>query len=87
MTILEPLTFYGEGDYALTDIKEVEVTKAFLTLDEKTKLCQDDETFKECQSNEYLRLGQKHCDCTPYELRNFSKKVRSKIIKHTLKYP
>ena len=60
----------------MTDIKEVKVTKAFLSLDERTKRCQNKQTYKECQHKEYLRQGREKCNCTPYELRDFSKMVK-----------
>ena len=72
----EPLILSGEGDYALTDVKEVVVTKAFLNFDEETKECQNIETYEECQAKEYVMIGHQMCNCTPYALRNYSKLVR-----------
>ena len=74
--IIEPITFYGEGEYAVTDIKEVKVTKGFLSLAEKVKNCQNEETLNECQTKKYISVGLEKCNCTQYELRNFSKMVK-----------
>ena len=74
------MKLYGEGNYALSAIKEVDVTDAFLSLDEEDKLCQNVETFLECQANAFIKLGLEKCNCTPYEIRNFSKTVCLKKI-------
>ena len=75
MHLKEPLILYGEGDYALTDVKEIDTTEAFLNLDENVKLCQNVESYEKCQAKEYIKNGLKKCNCTPYELRNFDKMV------------
>ena len=74
------MKLFGEGNYALSAIKEVDVTDAFLGLDEEDKLCQNVETFLECQANEFIKIGLEKCNCTPYEIRDFSKTVRLKEI-------
>ena len=71
---------YGEGDYSLTAIKEIETTDAFLGLDEEIRNCQTVETFEECQAKEYIEIGLDRCKCTTYELRNFLIKVNKKEI-------
>ena len=76
MKTKEPLILYGEGDYALTDVKKVVVTKAFMNLDEGIKNCQNIETYKDCLAKEYIIMGLEMCNCTPFELRNYSKSVR-----------
>ena len=77
--IKELLTRFGEGNYALTDIKEVDTTEAFLKLDEEIKDCQNVETYQECQTRDYIKMGLEKCNCTPYELRNVSKYVRKGV--------
>ena len=72
------MILYGEGDYALTDVKKVVVTKAFMNLDEEIKSCQNIETYKDCLTKEFIMMGLEMCNCTPYELRNFSRSVRRK---------
>ena len=64
---------YGEGNYALSAVKEVDGTEAFLAMDDKTKQCQNEETLQVCLTNEFLRKGLEECKCTPYSLRDYSK--------------
>ena len=73
--ILEPLSLYGEGNYALTDVKDVDVTDAFLGLNHRIKLCQNEETYQECMKKEYIKKGLELCGCTPFKLRDYTKKV------------
>ena len=73
--ITEPLILFGEGNYALTDIKQIETTDAFHSVDEEIKNCQNMETTQECEAREFIKLGLDRCHCTPYHLRNFTKDV------------
>ena len=72
----EPLIFYGEGDYSLTDVKEMDGTEAFLNLADKDKGCQNEETLVDCKAKEYLKIGRNSCKCVPFHLRSFSARVR-----------
>ena len=72
-SVKEPLSLSGEGNYALTAVKEIAVTEAFLGLDEKDKKCQSEETPEDCWMKNYLKEGLNNCKCTPYGLRNYSK--------------
>ena len=81
-TSLEPLSLFGEGNYALSVVKEIDGTEAFLKLDEKTKLCQNIETFEDCQTQILLKNGLKKCKCTPFMLRNYSTTQVHFIYKH-----
>ena len=78
--IKEPLILYGEGNYALTAIKEIDATEGFLNLGEEIIDCQNIETYLECQTRDYMQMGLEECKCTPYELRNFSKEVSRYVI-------
>ena len=79
--ITVPLILFGEGNYALTDIKQIEITDAFLSLDEEIKKCQNVETVHECETRKFINLGLERCNCTPYALRNFTKNVsKNKFI-------
>ena len=75
--IKEPLLLFGEGNYALTAIKEIDMTEAFMNLDEETRNCQNVETYQECQAKEYIKMGLEKCNCTPYVMRDFSMKVNN----------
>ena len=77
----EPLIQYGEGDYSLTAVQEIDATKAFMNLDKEGTRhdCQNVETLQECEAKEYIKMGLKKCNCTLYALRDFSKKVNEKL--------
>ena len=42
-----PLRLYGKGDYALTDVKEMEGTGGFLDLADIVKNCQNNQTISD----------------------------------------
>ena len=63
---------YGEGNYALSVVKEIVASDSFLNLDEKTKQCQNDESLETCQERNYHNEGIKNCKCIPFSLRNYS---------------
>ena len=69
----EPLDLPGRGDYALTDVKEMDGTKEFL--DWK---CKNDKTVFECKNavmQKYLEIGKNECKCIPHNLRTSHKTV------------
>ena len=66
--LLEPLKLYGEGNYALTSVKEVKVTKSFLLLSEETRNCQNRELYEDCLTREFGREAMKICSCVPDHL-------------------
>ena len=70
-----PLILYGEGNYAITDVQEIDTTEAYLKLGEEIISCQNLETFLECQTKDYIKIGLENCNCTTFELRDFSKNV------------
>ena len=78
-SILEPLTFNGKGDYALSDIKEFEVTDGFINLGEKVTKCQNRESFEECNTREYLKRAQEECSCTPFSLSHLNDTVSLRV--------
>jgi hypothetical protein len=69
----EPL--FGEGNYVLTEVTEIDGTEAFMQLDEGIRHCQNKETFQECQAQGHKTNGQAACQCTPYKIRDYSKTV------------
>ena len=71
----EPLRLYGKGDFALTDVKEMDGTQGFLDLDVGIRKCQNYETVLECKAKIYLHVGRKKCSCVPHHLRTFSTAV------------
>ena len=70
-----PLIGHGDGNYALTDLKEIDVTKGFLGPDEKIKQCQMEESYRECRTKKYFKKGIAKCKCVPFAMRYFSKMV------------
>ena len=46
---------YGEGNYGLTAVKEISVTKSFLGLKEEDKKCQNLESLEDCSTKRYLQ--------------------------------
>ena len=50
-------------------------TDEFLSLDVKVRKCQNEESFLDCEKNDYFEIGRKKCDCVPHHLRIFSKSV------------
>ena len=59
---------FGEGDYALTAVKQIEATEAFMLLDEDDRKCQGEESLQECEAKEYIEMGKARCECIPYHL-------------------
>ena len=69
------MRLYGEGNYALANVKQMDGTEGFLSLDDKVKKCQSKESVLECEANAYLDSGRKKCGCVPYHLMSFSTTV------------
>ena len=65
---LEPLKLYGEGNYALTSVKEVKVTSSFLSMSEEKRNCQNEERYEDCATREYLKRVKEICSCIPENL-------------------
>ena len=59
---------YGEGAYAMTVVKEVEVTEQYLGLPRDKIKCQNIERLEECTTREYLQNVQNQCNCVPFGL-------------------
>ena len=72
---LVPKILFGEGSYALSAVKQIETTDAFLNLHEDIKNCQNIDTYEACKAREYIEQGLDSCHCTPYEIRNYSMMV------------
>ena len=70
--MLAPLILSDEGNYALSAVKEIEVTDDFLGLKLSKRKCQNDEKYEDCTTRKYLQKIQSHCQCIPYQLKNFT---------------
>ena len=62
-------------------MKEVAVTEQFSSLDEKVKNCQNQETFLECRTKQYLDSISKRCNCFPFNIKQgqMSEKVNFQV--------
>ena len=81
----EPLQLYGEGDYALANVKQMNGTEGFLGLADEVKKCQNKESVLECKANAYLANGKERCKCVPHHLMRFSITVSQFILKNRVK--
>ena len=68
-----PIKLFGEGSYAVSDVKEMEVTDEYLELDKNIRNCQTDESFESCSTRQYLDTLKSQCNCLPYALRELLK--------------
>ena len=75
MLTLEPLTFNGERNYALSNVLEFEVTDGFINLGEEVTKCQNRESYEECSTREFLKLAWEKCACTPFSLSHLNDTV------------
>ena len=69
--LLAPKTLYGAGNYGLTNVKQIDVTKNFLNLPTDIQLCQNDQSFEDCLTRYFKETIIRMCDCTPYQLRDY----------------
>ena len=66
---LEPVKLSGEGVYALSGFKEIDVTHYFLGLKQNVRGCQIYEEFINCTSNLNSRTFLNKCGCLPFNIR------------------
>ena len=66
-----PLKLFGEGNYAITDIKEVKVTEEFLGLDTATRGCHRNSELENCETKTILEKAKLQCHCIPSNLKRF----------------
>ena len=65
-----PLQLNGEGNYVLTDIKNIEVTEEFVGLGRTVTRCQTEEFRLDCQARRQKEKVLSRCRCAPYTLRS-----------------
>ena len=66
------VNLYGEGQYVMSDVKQIDATEAFLNLDEKIRGCQNEITLEDCWVKKYFKDGIDKCQCIPYSFKNYS---------------
>ena len=71
MTDPVPVVLYGEGNYALTDIKEIKVTEEFFRLGTATTGCERQKYRSECSTGRYQEEVAASCSCAPLNLKHF----------------
>ena len=76
---LAPLKVFGNRRYILSDVMEIDGPAKYLKAAEETGICLNQETEESCLAKEYLAKGLEQCSCTPYKLRNHTKKVKIHI--------
>ena len=51
--------------YNLNTVKEVQVSDDFLSLDREEAWCQNEESYEDCTTKNYLETLQEECGCLP----------------------
>ena len=59
----------GAGQYNLNILKKVEVTESFMGFDPEVIKCQNEETYDDCTTRQYLDHIKEVCGCLPLALR------------------
>ena len=77
---LEPMKLIGEGVYNLNDMKVIEVTDSFLSMDQEDRKCQSNEPLLNCTAKNYMKELIKQCRCLPFNIRLSDKVVLSYLF-------
>ena len=78
-----PLVLAGEGHYALSDVKTLEVTEEFVGLGEKVTHCQTEEYRVDCLSSKYREKVLSQCKCSSLSVRSHYGGEVGKSLKRT----
>ena len=62
------MSLFGEGEYNLNELKEIEVTKDFLELEQNVRACQYKEPIQNCTTRHIINQIEKHCRCKPFNM-------------------
>ena len=54
----------------MNTLKEIKVTENFLSLKKDVRDCQNDESYDDCKTKEYMDALLKACHCLPFNIRN-----------------
>ena len=68
-----PIVLSGEGDYSLTDVKDIKVTQEFEGLGEETTHCQSAEYMADCVTRQHGDKVLDICGCAPYYIHSHYK--------------
>ena len=62
------MKLYGEGNYAINDVYEVQVTDDYLGLN---RGCHPSQNRADCETAKYLENIESQCNCTPITYKSF----------------
>ena len=82
--ISEPLLLELENEYNFNVIKEIRASESFLSMDAHVRKCQNDETFGECLTKNYINNLKKKCNCLPFNIRLTDKVMKMLMTKITI---
>ena len=69
--ILEPLKLEVGNEYNLNNVKEIEVSDEFLTLDKSKINCQNKESLQDCITKKFMNSLSEECKCLPFGIQNY----------------
>ena len=62
------MKIYGGGNFALTAVKEIDVTEEYLEMSKDITKCQNRISLEECETKEYFEQMVEKCKCIPFKL-------------------
>ena len=65
MIFKAPLKLYGGGNFALTAVKEIDVTEEYLEMSKDITKCQNKISLEECENKQYFEKIIEKCECIP----------------------
>ena len=68
MPVLDPLKLEVGKEYNLNNVKEILTTDDFLTLDRERIGCQNEESFDDCKTGQYIDALINQCGCLPFSI-------------------
>ena len=72
------MSLYGEGEYNLNVLKQIKITDSYLGLDQNVRGCQNDISFTDCTTKQYIDSLLNQCGCLPLNIRLKDKVVCKK---------
>ena len=68
-SFLEPVKFKGEGQYNLDTLKAIEVSESYLDLGKDIIGCQNEESFYNCTTKEFIHSLRELCGYLPLHIK------------------
>ena len=75
----------GEGEYNLNDLKEIQTTDSFGSLDQNIRECQNEESIHDCTTRYYKDKLLRDCGCLPFQIRQDEKVIQKTLLRIYLK--